>query len=82
MVSVSFPVIILTFATLLILLVQSRSICVNQLLVPRRVTTVFFNRAVDCWNCLPETLLHCDSLHSFKNHLDKLDLSAYCYVHD
>lgn len=42
----------------------------------------FFNRAVDCWNCLPALLLECDSLHSFKSQLDKIDLSAYCNVLD
>ncbi len=42
----------------------------------------FFNRVVDCWNSLPANLSDLDSLAVFKNQLDKIELSDFCYVID
>ena len=42
----------------------------------------FFNRAIDCWNSLPSQVSDVNSLTMFKNQLEKIELSEYCYVFD
>ena len=42
----------------------------------------FFNRAIDCWNSLPSQVSDVNSLTMFKNQLEIIELSEYCYVFD
>jgi hypothetical protein len=44
----------------------------------------FFNRAIECWNSLPVSIINCPSVRSFKNKLTDIDrlpfLVGNCYV--
>ena len=37
----------------------------------------FFNRVVNVWNKLPSSVINCDTVLTFKNHLDKILVSNW-----
>jgi hypothetical protein len=44
---------------------------------PNYLLTSFFNRSVDCWNSLPQTLKETNSLVTFRKNLSMIDLSSF-----
>jgi hypothetical protein len=44
---------------------------------PNYLSSSFFNRSVDCWNSLSQTLKEVNSLGTFKKNLFMIDLSSF-----
>ena len=44
---------------------------------PNYLLSSFFNRSVDCWNSLPQTLKEVNSLGTFRKELFNVDLSSF-----
>ena len=40
----------------------------------------FSCRRIDCWNSLPDHVIYCDSIYSFKSRLNALDLTKYLFL--
>jgi len=61
------------------LLVWSR-LCANTIDSPNCLLSSFFNRSVDCWNLLAQTLKEVNPLGTFRKNLFMVDLSAFLIV--
>ena len=42
-----------------------------------RLSNIFTNRAVDCWNSLPNEIVNAESFNSFTRKIKQLDLSEF-----
>ena len=40
----------------------------------------FSCRRIDCWNSLPDHVIYCESIYSFKSRLNALDLTKYLFL--